>query len=96
MSARSTKKAKAGPPDEMRAEYSRKALGAGTRGKYHADYVAGSNVMLIEPDVASVFATPKAVNEALRSLIAVARRVAPPEVKRAAARRRRPRPARRA
>jgi len=31
----------------MRAEYSRKALGAGTRGKYHADYVAGSNVMLI-------------------------------------------------
>ena len=82
--------------DEMRSEYGRGDLGTGVRGKYHADYVAGSNIVLLDPDVATVFGTPKAVNDALRSLIAVASRVKPAAKKRVSARPRRPGSVRRA
>jgi hypothetical protein len=71
MSARSTKKTKT---DEVRREYRRQDLGNGARGKYLALAREGSNLVLLEPDVAEVFETPKAVNDALRSLIAVANR----------------------
>jgi hypothetical protein len=41
----------------------------GVRGKYADRYAAGSNVVLLAPDVASVFPNSEAVNEALRALI---------------------------
>ena len=58
----------------LRSEYRRKDLGRGTRGKYLKTYRAGTNLMLIKPEVAAVFETEKAVNDALRSLIDIAQR----------------------
>jgi hypothetical protein len=40
----------------------------GVKGKYAAKYKAGTNVVLLDPDVAKVFKTPRSVNQALRSL----------------------------
>jgi hypothetical protein len=58
--------------DELRPEYKREDLGAGVRGKYFEEYRKGTNLVLLSPDVASVFSTDEAVNEALRSLINLA------------------------
>ncbi len=41
----------------------------GVRGKYAERYVEGTNVVLIDPDVAEFFPSDQAVNDALRSLI---------------------------
>jgi len=38
------------------------------RGKYAVKYKAGTNVVLLDPDVAKVFKTPQAVNQTPRSL----------------------------
>jgi hypothetical protein len=40
----------------------------GIKGKYAAKYKTGTNIVLLDPDVAKVFKTPRAVNQALRSL----------------------------
>jgi len=64
--------------EELRSEYRRENLGHGVRGKYLKDYRAGTNVVLLSPDVAKAFPTDDAVNEALRSLIEVARRSSRP------------------
>lgn len=58
--------------DELRSEYKREDLGVGVRGKYHEEYCKGTNLILLSPDVAKVFSTEEAVNEALRSLIRLA------------------------
>ena len=60
--------------DELRPEYRREDLGPGVRGKYFEAYRAGTNLVLLSPDVAKVFTTEQAVNDALRSLIDVALR----------------------
>jgi hypothetical protein len=62
--------------DEMRPEYKREDLGPGVRGKHFEAYQKGTNLVLLSPDVAAAFPTDKSVNEALRSLIEVARRSA--------------------
>ena len=41
----------------------------GVRGKYAKRYAKGTNVVLIDPDVAEFFPDRESVNEALRSLI---------------------------
>lgn len=46
----------------------------GARGKYAQRYQEGSNVVVIEPDVAEFFPDHDSVNEALRNLVAVIRR----------------------
>ena len=60
--------------DELRPEYRREDLGAGVRGKYLEDYRAGTDLVLLSPDVAKVFPTEELVNEALRHLIEVAKK----------------------
>lgn len=60
----------------MRKQYKREELGKGIRGKHYVDYSKSSNVVVIGPDLAAKFPTAKAVNEALRSLVQVAERVA--------------------
>jgi len=60
--------------DELRPEYQREDLDSGIRGKYLDAYKAGTNLVLVSPDVAKVFPTEKAVNDALRSLIEVAQK----------------------
>jgi len=54
--------------DGMRAEYD---FSAGVRGKYATRYSTGTNVVLLDPDVAATFRDAEAVNRALRALIAV-------------------------
>lgn len=49
----------------MRKEYD---FSKGVRGRYAKKYKAGTNIVLLDPDVAKVFKTPGSVNQALRSL----------------------------
>jgi hypothetical protein len=55
--------------DEMRSEYD---LRGGVRGKYYKQYMEGTNVVLLDPDVAAVFRDSESVNRALRVLIKAA------------------------
>jgi len=56
--------------DDLRPEYDlRQLLKRGVRGKYLINYRAGSNLVLLEPDVARAFSDEHAVNETLRLVI---------------------------
>lgn len=70
MNAKTTKKAVSRDPD-MLPEYDFKG---GIRGKYAGSYAKGTNVVVLEPDVAEVYPDSKAVNRALRQLIKAARK----------------------
>jgi hypothetical protein len=51
--------------DELRPEYDlRELLKEGVRGKYAKRYHAGTNLVLLDPDVRRAFRSEKAVNEA--------------------------------
>ena len=65
---------KAKASDELRPEYKREDLGVGVRGKHFESYSKGTNLVLLSPDVAKVFTTEEEVNEALRSLISLAKK----------------------
>jgi hypothetical protein len=56
--------------DDLRPEYDFASMAGGVRGKYVERYRAGTNIVLLEPDVAAAFPTAESVNEALRILIA--------------------------
>lgn len=56
---------------EMLDEYD---FSGGVRGKYAARYAQGSNVVVLEPDVAKIFPDAASVNQALRSLAEIIRR----------------------
>ena len=58
--------------DELRPEYDFSKMTGGVRGKYVQQYREGTNLVLLDPDVAKVFRTAAAVNEALRQLIKIA------------------------
>jgi hypothetical protein len=58
---------------EMRPEYRREDFGVMVRGKYAAQMRESSNVVVLDPDVAEVFPNAKAVNDALRGLIELAK-----------------------
>ncbi len=66
----------------MRAEYRREDLGKGTRGKYFAHYEKGTNLVLLNDEVARAFPTAAAVNEALSGLLALARQTYTPALER--------------
>jgi hypothetical protein len=67
MKIKPTKYKKNQRPDNgaMRAEYD---FSKGVRGKHAAQYAAGTNVVVIEPDVAAEFPTAEEVNETLRTV----------------------------
>lgn len=52
--------------DELRKDYPASLIKSGTRGEYAARYAAGTNVVLIDPDLRAHFRDSKAVNSALR------------------------------
>ena len=54
--------------DELRPEYDLSKLKGGVRGKYYERARAGTNLVLIEPDLANVFPDTESVNRALRLL----------------------------
>jgi hypothetical protein len=55
--------------DDLRPEYDFSALKNGVRGKYAARFSAGTNLVLLSPDVAKYFPDEQSVNSALRTLI---------------------------
>ena len=60
--------------DEMRAEYD---FSDAVQGKHHRAYKEGTNIVLLEPDIARVFRDSASVNRALRMLMEVARNQTP-------------------
>ncbi|MBU0500807.1 MAG: hypothetical protein KJ558_05790 [Gammaproteobacteria bacterium] len=55
--------------NEMRSEYD---FSSGIRGKHHQAYRNGTNVVLLEPDIAEIFKDSDSVNHALRMLMDLA------------------------
>ena len=55
--------------NDMRKEYD---FSEGTRGKHYQSYKDGTNVVLLDPDIAKVFKDSNAVNHALRMLMKLA------------------------
>ncbi|MGB4767133.1 MAG: hypothetical protein WBH09_09500 [Rugosibacter sp.] len=55
--------------DDLRPEYSREDLGKGVRGKFLNSYNKGTNLVLLNPEIAKAFSSSAAVNEALKSLL---------------------------
>jgi hypothetical protein len=47
----------------------------GIIGKYAKEYAQGSNVVVIDPDVAKYFHDHDSVNEALRSILPIVKRI---------------------
>jgi hypothetical protein len=54
--------------DDLGAEYGLARLKGGVRGKYYQRATAGTNLVLLEPDVARAFPDSESVNRALRLL----------------------------
>jgi hypothetical protein len=59
--------------DELRREYDLSKLKGGVRGEYVSRYRAGTNLVLLSPDVAAYFRDEQSVNSALRALIDAAK-----------------------
>jgi len=69
------KKMKTNRVDDMRPEYDFASMKGGVRGKYTRRARGGSNIVLIEPEVADAFPTEEAVNEALKGVLNTTRAV---------------------
>ncbi len=63
--------------DELQPEYDFSKMKGGVRGKYVERYQAGTNLVLLDPDVAQAFPTSDSVNDALRLLMQIAQRQKP-------------------
>ncbi len=61
--------------DDLRPEYDFASMEGGVRGKYAKRLRQGTNIVLLEPEVAEAFPTEDAVNEALRGVLNTARAV---------------------
>src|SRR5258708_32575519 len=65
-----TKKSSAKKKDnDLRREYDLTKLKGGVRGKYYQQATAGTNLVLIEPELNEVFPDAESVNRALRLLV---------------------------
>jgi hypothetical protein len=68
------KKARDERTDELRPEYDlRRLLKGAVRGKYAKKYQAGTNLVLLDPEVRRAFRDDGAVNDALRLVIELRR-----------------------
>jgi hypothetical protein len=72
--------------DELRPEYDLSQLKGGVRGKYYRQALAGTNLVLIEPDLAKMFPDSAAVNRALRVVAEAAQILTAPGRRRARSR----------
>ncbi len=61
--------------DELRPEYDFASMKGGVRGKYVRRFREGTNIVLVQPEVAEAFPTEDAVNEALRGVLNTTRAV---------------------
>lgn len=64
------------PKDTLRTEYKASDFPSGlVRGKYAKKAMAASNIVVLEPDIAAAFPDSASVNDALRTILKVARHV---------------------
>jgi hypothetical protein len=70
------------PSDDLRPEYDLAQLKGGVRGKHYRRAVAGTNLVLIDPDLANLFPDAKAVNRALRVIALAAQSAITPKRRR--------------
>ena len=63
--------------DDMRPEYDLSTLKSEVRSKYVERYRKGTNIVLLEPEVAQAFPDSASVNSALRLLIELAHKQVP-------------------
>lgn len=66
---------KTNPSSGLRPEYDFAAMQGGVRGKYTKRYREGTNIVLLEPDIAEAFPNDAAVNQALRGVLNTTRAV---------------------
>lgn len=59
---------------DIRPEYD---FSSGVRGKYAEGVRSGTNVVVLDPDIAEAFPDSRAINGALRELVAIAKRAKP-------------------
>jgi hypothetical protein len=59
----------------MQDEYDFASMQGGVRGKYSGRLEEGTNIVVLEDDVAAAFRTDEAVNEALRAVLRAAAQV---------------------
>ncbi len=57
--------------DSLLSEYD---FSKGTRGKYAKRFAAGSNIVVLAPDVVKLFPDSDSVNETLRAVVKIAQR----------------------
>src|SRR3990167_8790253 len=67
------RKVNASSSDDMRPGYD---FSGGVRGKFYKEYMKGTNIVVLDPDVAEIFPDSRTVNEALRVLAQIAKRQA--------------------
>jgi hypothetical protein len=60
--------------DEILPEYDAELLRRGVRGKYAQRFREGTNIVVLDPDIAAAFPDSQTVNAALRALLEIARR----------------------
>jgi hypothetical protein len=63
------KKANRKSTNHLRPEYDFASMKGGVRGKYAKRYNSGTNLILLDPELAKTFPTDEAVNEALRAIL---------------------------
>jgi hypothetical protein len=71
------KKANGKPKDDLLPEYDFASMKGGVLGKYVKKYRAGSNLALLDPEVAEAFSSDAAVNQALRAVLSISQIVRP-------------------
>jgi len=64
----------------LRAEYDLSRLKGGVRGKYYQEASAGTNLVMIDAELAEVFPDTESVNRALRLLVDTAGKATAPAV----------------
>lgn len=73
------KKASRKSANDMRPEYDFASMKGGVRGKYVKQYRAGTNLVLLDPELTEFFPTAAAVNEALRAVLHMTQAVRLPD-----------------
>lgn len=58
--------------DDLRTEYDLSVLKGRTKGKYFKKASAGTNLILLDPEIAKMFPTSESVNQALKMLHEIA------------------------
>jgi uncharacterized DUF497 family protein len=71
----SMKKTNRRPANDMLPEYDFASMKGGVRGRYAAQYRAGNNLVLLDPEVAKAFPSDAAVNQALRAVLSMTKAV---------------------